>query len=142
MALGKELMSVGQDQVGRSDDEGETGMGISACMPVIQKALHTSSMPPVQKLLWVVDAILKDEFDLFDALAEYLDRPHPKADWSQVADILKARLSKFSSNKTTEVGRSYERNRIGDWVISALWMSSCAVQERRLMPIAGGRPRS
>jgi uncharacterized Zn finger protein len=120
VALGKELMSVGQDQVGRSDDEGETGMEISACMPVIEKALHTSSMPPVQKLLWVVDALLKDEFDLFDALAAYLDRPHPKADWSQVADILKARLSKFSSNKTTEFGRSYERDRIGDWVISAL----------------------
>ena len=120
MALGKELMSAGQDQVGRSDDEGETGMEISACMPVIEKALQKSSMTTAQKLLWVVDALLKDEFDLFDALAAYLDRPHPKADWSQVADILKARLSKFSSNKTTGFGRSYERDRLGDWVIRAL----------------------
>ena len=70
LTLGREIMSVGQDQVERSNDEGETGMEISACMPVIESALHQSSLPPAKKLIWVVEALLNDEFDLLRAVGE------------------------------------------------------------------------
>ena len=120
LTLGREIMSVGQDQVERSNDEGETGMEISACMPVIESALHQSSLPPAKKLIWVVEALLNDEFDLLEPLAKYLDRPHAKTDWGLLADNLLAKLSKFSSHRTTEHGRNYRRDRLSDWAISAL----------------------
>ena len=113
LSLGQELMASGREQVARSHDDGETAMEISACIPVVAKALHRSSMPAADKLIWAIDALLKDEYDLFHSLASYLDRPHPKAEWSAVADRLQARFSKFQ-------GSDYDRNRSSDWVIRAL----------------------
>ena len=56
----------------------------------------------------------------FEPLAKYLDRPHANTDWGLLADNLLAKLSKFSSHRTTEHGRNYSRDRLSDWAISAL----------------------
>jgi uncharacterized Zn finger protein len=120
LSLGAELMKAGQRQVESSHDDGETGAEISSCMPVIAKALQQSSLPAVQKLVWATDAVLKDEYGLFEALAEYLNGPHEKAAWSELADILLKRLKSFKGTRTEEFSRNFERDRLSDWAIHAL----------------------
>ena len=120
LALGAELMKAGQRQVESSHDDGETGTEISSCMPVIANALQQSSLPAVQKLVWATDAVLKDEYSLFEPLAEYLHGPHGKAAWSELADILLKRLKSFQSARTGEHSRNYERDKLSDWAIHAL----------------------
>jgi uncharacterized Zn finger protein len=121
LTLGEELISTGVRQVMESHDEGETAMEISACMPVIVKALDQSSLASADKLAWAVDAVLKDEFDLCEPMAEYLMRRHKKEDWGLLADRLLERLKTFeySKGEDTFSGR-YRRDRLSYWTIHAL----------------------
>jgi len=121
--LGEELMTVGTRQVEESHDEGETAMEIAACMPVIVKALDQSSLTPTDKLAWAVDVVLKDEFDLFEAFAEYLMRPHKKQDWSLLADQLLDRLKVSQSTASDTFDRNYDRDCLSNWIIHALEQS-------------------
>ncbi|RPJ13160.1 MAG: hypothetical protein EHM30_12050, partial [Desulfobacteraceae bacterium] len=86
LILGKELMSAGIQQVEQSNDEGETADEISACMPVIVKALDQSSWENVDKMAWALEAVMEDDYSLFEALAEYLHRTHAQPDWNNLAD--------------------------------------------------------
>jgi uncharacterized Zn finger protein len=121
LTLGEELISTGVRQVMESHDEGETAMEISACMPVIVKALDQSSLATADKLAWAVDAVLKDEFDLCEPMAEYLMRRHKKYDWGLLADRLLERLKTFkSSGEENAFSGRYRRDRLSDWTIHAL----------------------
>jgi uncharacterized Zn finger protein len=121
LTLGEELISTGVRQVEESHDEGETAMEISECMPVIVKALDQSSLAPADKLAWAVDALLKDEFDLCEPMAEYLMRRHKKGDWGILADRLLGRLKTFkSSGEEDAFSGRYRRDRLSEWTIHAL----------------------
>jgi uncharacterized Zn finger protein len=120
LTLGKELMRSGQEQVERSQDDGMTAIGIGTCVPVIEKALHRSSLPTAQKLTWVVDALLADEYDIFGGLEKYLDRSHDKADWSRLADELLSRLSGSGTHCRGNVDCEHHRKQLGDFAIHAL----------------------
>lgn len=63
LILGRELVSTGIHQVSESHDEGETMMEVAACMPLIANALDTSSLDSADKLLWALDAELKDQYE-------------------------------------------------------------------------------
>jgi hypothetical protein len=47
---------------------------------------------PADKLIWALDAVLEDQFELCEAFAEYLYRRHPQTAWHTLADRLLARL--------------------------------------------------
>ena len=121
LKLGKELIEFGIRQIEESHDEGETAAEIEECMPVIVKALEQSSMAKADKLAWAVDAVLKDDYDVFHAFSEYLDRPHTKADWNTLANRLLKQLAamKHSKNKS-DFHRNYVRDRFTNWIIHAL----------------------
>ncbi len=59
LSLGRELIKVGTEQVGMSDDDGATAMEIASCMPVIITALEKSSLAAVDKLNWALDVVLE-----------------------------------------------------------------------------------
>ncbi len=120
LTLGREILEHGQELVGRANDEGETAEEVAACVPVIEKALRSSSMPPAKRLLWVVDLLLADEYDICDGLAAHLALAHAKEDWSTLADSLAARLSGFKTSRTDEHRSDYERRVLSDWLIRAL----------------------
>jgi uncharacterized Zn finger protein len=121
LKLGKELIELGNRQIGESDDEGETATEIEECMPVIVKALEQSSITQSDKLAWAVDVVLKDEYDVFNAFDEYLRRRHAESDWNNLADNLWKQLGKmeFASGKN-DFHRKYARDRLSDWIIYAL----------------------
>jgi len=121
LMLGKELIQLGNQQIEESHDEGETATEIGECMPVIVKALEQSSIATADKLAWAVDVVLKDDYDVFNAFGEYLDRRHTKADWNALADRLLKQLGKMKrSGVKNDFHRNYGRDRLSDWIIHAL----------------------
>ena len=119
--LGTELLAAGTRQVAESDDEGDTAMEIADCMPLIVKALDRSSLAPDEKLIWAVDVVLADEYDLCEPLAEYLARNHKKSDWHPVADTLLERLTASGSpSDGPSYSRDYARDQLSNWTIHAL----------------------
>ena len=95
LSLGKELLEAGTNQVGMSDDDGETDMEIASCLEVVFRALPKSSLSPVQQMLWAVDAELMDEYDLCQDLEQFWNHKFTKEAWSSLADILLKRLTEF-----------------------------------------------
>ncbi|MHC1743808.1 MAG: SWIM zinc finger domain-containing protein [Syntrophobacteraceae bacterium] len=121
LALGRELLDKGSEQVGMSEDEGETADEIASVLDVVFRALPLSSMTPVQQMLWVVDADLKDEFDLCRGARAFWDIPHSTVEWSGLADGLIAKLRKLPKPKgESRFGDRYRRDRLSNWVIRAL----------------------
>ncbi|MEA3470329.1 MAG: hypothetical protein U9R24_01270, partial [Thermodesulfobacteriota bacterium] len=118
LTMGRELVTTGTRQVEESHDEGETAMEIADCMPVIVEALDRSSLDAADRLVWALDAVLEDQFEVCEAFAEYLHRRHPKTDWHTLADRLLARLDGLKG--TDDFSRNYERNRLSNWAIHAL----------------------
>ena len=121
LMLGKELIELGNQQIEESHDDGETATEIEECMPTIVKALEQSSIATADKLAWAVDVVLEDDYDVFNAFGEYLDRPHTKADWNALADRLLKQLGKMKhSGVKNDFHRDYARDRLSDWIIHAL----------------------
>jgi uncharacterized Zn finger protein len=121
LSLGRELVSTGIRQEAESHDEGETGVAVAACMPVIVKALDQSSLDAADKLNWALDAEFEDQYEVCEAFAKYLYGKHPKSAWQALADRLLLRLKTMKREKgAAGFRRSYERDRLSDWVIHAL----------------------
>ncbi|OEU66952.1 MAG: hypothetical protein BA867_03505 [Desulfobacterales bacterium S5133MH16] len=121
LTLGRELIRTGTRQVEESHDQGETAMEIADCMPVIVGALDRSSLDAAEKLLWALDSVLEDQFEVCEAFAEYLCRRHSKSAWHTLADRLLGRLKGLKGTKGADnFSRNYERDRLSDWTIHAM----------------------
>ncbi len=120
--LGRELISRGMEQVGQSNDEGETATAIADCMSVLFDALAKSSLAAPDKILYAIDACLLDEYDIVgDAAGRTLGAKWDAADWSEVADRLQQRLKKAPSGKGRDsFMRDYQRERLSQYVLVAL----------------------
>jgi len=119
--LAKELLEAGTRHVEESEDEGETAAEFVTCVDVIGEALVHSKRPAAGKLVWAIETMMSDEYDLFGPLGRYLERPHDKKDWSAVAVFFLKRLGAFvPSRRESEWPHRYERDRIADWAILAL----------------------
>ena len=82
-----------------SHDEGETGNEISSCLEIVFRALSQSSLPPVDQMLWVIEAELEDEYELCYGSESFWKKKQKTSDWSAVADILSERLNKLQPAK-------------------------------------------
>jgi uncharacterized Zn finger protein len=121
VVLGKELLETGIRQVEMSDDEGETGIEISSCLDILFLALPQSSLSPVDQMLWVIDAELKDNYDLCYGSESFWENEQKASDWSVVADKLIQRLREFRTAKDDDnFSKDYQRDRLSDWIIQAL----------------------
>ena len=122
LQLGEEVLRAGTEQVGMSDDEGETGMAISEALEPVWRAVGRSSLSPAQRILWVYDRCLQDEYDLCYDTEGADDVFEVTADvWSEVADALLARLEspEFAVADDRWAGH-YRRGQISRWAIGAL----------------------
>ncbi len=123
LELGQEVLETGIHHVEESDDEGETASEISKCLTCVWQALSQSSLDPAQRILWLVDRLLEDEYDLCCESNESEVWEADAATWSQVADAIVARLDAGDLGPLadrSEWGRDYRRERLADWAIDAL----------------------
>lgn len=120
--LGRELLERGLHQVERSDDEGDTAVGISGCMRVVAEALGRSGSSAEEKILFAIDSMLADNFGLCDDFDRVIDEPWEESVWLAVADHLVDRLERepAASIEDEDWLRSYHRDRLSDWVITAM----------------------
>jgi uncharacterized Zn finger protein len=118
--LGKELMTLGNEQVGQSNDEGETAEAVGECVPVIFQAVAASTLTPAHKLLFAIDAHLRDDYGIVNVAADViLEMPGAKSAWSEVSDVM-AQRAKSPLKDDDPYYRKYQQERIADWLIRAL----------------------
>ncbi len=119
--LGRDLLPRAMAQVAESHDEGETAMAVSECMPVLFDAVMKSALSGPEKILFAIDACLKDDYDVVgDAAGKVLDAKWSRDDWSAVADQLQGRLQQMAAKADDPWSHNYRRERIGDWLLDAL----------------------
>jgi uncharacterized Zn finger protein len=118
--LGRELFEAGVEQVGRSHDDGETGMAIAKCLAIVSRALLQSTLLDSDKILYAIDMSLADDYGLADGIARIADRKWSKRTWSAVADALSRRLEGHEPSEGQGFHARYRRERTSDWLVSAL----------------------
>jgi uncharacterized Zn finger protein len=118
--LGTEIMTLGNEQIGQSDDEGETAEAVGEWLPVIFEAVVASTLTPVRKLLFAIDAHLRDDYGIVnDAADAVLKLTGEESAWSEVADVM-AQRAKSPVKEDDPFSRKYQHERIADWLIRAL----------------------
>jgi len=118
--LGTEIMTLGNEQIGQSNDEGETAEAVGECLPVIFEAVVASTLTPARKLLFAIDAHLRDDYGIVnDAADAVFEMAVAKAAWSEVADVI-AQRAKSPVKEDDPFSRKYQHERIADWLIRAL----------------------
>ena len=119
--LSREIMSRGMEMIGQSNDEGETATAFAECLSPLFRAVRESSLTPTQRLLYAIDADLKDEYNVIesDHLDAVLESNASPSDWSGAADELARRL-KFDTRIGAHFHDKYQRERIADWLVRAL----------------------
>ena len=92
LELGDELWQQSNKQVEQSDDDGETGDAIADCLDIVVQALPFSSLSKDAQLLWLIDHLLADEYDLLQSAAKMLDDSrYSTEDWRLVTVALAGR---------------------------------------------------
>lgn len=133
LQLGDDLFSRGQDQVEQSHDEGETAIEIATCLEVVLDALPQSSLTPPEKMLWMIDRALKDEFSLLESSGRRLQSgSYTEAHWREVAHILEARLGTMPRPSSSNFSETYRYGQIIDWLCTAYQRSG---EEEKIIPL-------
>ncbi len=96
--LGLELLEESARQMELYDVEGEIHDAVARCMESALQALHDVDWPLSRKLLWAVDAVLKDEFAVCECFGTILEETHGPEAWNSVADTLLQRLARHEEN--------------------------------------------
>jgi uncharacterized Zn finger protein len=141
MQFGKEIIRRGMEQIGQSDDEGETASAFTECLPVIFSAAANSSLPPAKKILFAIDAHLADEYGLIeqpgvDVVLE--GGEFQSLDWSKVADEMARRL-KAAPRAGEDFTARFGRDRICNWLIRGL---KNAGREDEILPLCEQEARN
>jgi uncharacterized Zn finger protein len=132
--LGKDLWSLGNEQLESSDDEGETGEQIAECMEVVFRALDKSTFASSDQILWMIETFLEDEFGILDDPQDYFeDNQYDENAWIEVANTLLNRLGNLPlSDKRETFHEDYKRQQIVDCAIMALELSG---REQEIVPL-------
>ncbi len=115
--LGEELLKAGMRQIEVSEDGGETAAGIAECMDIVFMALSQSTLSPAEQLLWAVEAVLTDDYDLCTGAEYFWDQEFDVASWAALADRLSQSLD---ADQTTSEESRYRRDRLANWLVIAL----------------------
>ncbi|MGC8654814.1 MAG: hypothetical protein ACP5US_12575, partial [Candidatus Kryptoniota bacterium] len=134
LGLGKDLWSLGNEQLESSDDEGETAQQIAECMKVVFRALDKSTLASPDQILWMIETFLEDQFGILDDPQDYFDgNQYDDRAWSEVANTLLNRLGNVPLPDEGETfHEDYRRQQIVDWAIMALELSG---REQEIIPL-------
>ena len=120
LSLGETLFEAGMRQVGSSDDEGHSASELASCMEIVFQAVLPSSRSDVEKLMFVIDRLLEDPFDLCPGADVVLEADWPVAAWSAAADELLRRLHSLPVPNANDFSSSYDRQRLANRAIECL----------------------
>jgi uncharacterized Zn finger protein len=116
----EKLLEGVQEQVQIFDENGEFCMEVEECYTVAAEVLELATIESAEKILWAIERILADEYDIAESLSKYLEKDHPTDSWSEVANELLMRLSELE--KPTS-GHDYYRDQLSNFAILSLQKS-------------------
>ena len=119
--LGPELLAAGTQAL-EYEHEGESSEAIGACLDVLFEALDTTSMSPADRIEWVLDMALEDEYELCgDGFENIWNEDYAKSDWSEVCDRLTRRLdAREKPRRDDERSSDYRRDVLVNWLIHTM----------------------
>ncbi len=131
--LGPELLAAGTQAL-EYEHEGESTEAIGDCLDVLFQALDRSSLSPADRIEWVLDMALADEYELCcDGFENLWDKDYAKSDWSVVCDRLAQRLDdREQPDGNNEPSRDYRRDVIADWLIRTM---EKAGRQKEIVPL-------
>ena len=131
--LGDFLFERSNEQVGQSNDDGETAIDISECLDIVFKALAQCSLSDADKLEKAIDFELDDQYDLCSGLESFREQSFPSSAWSELSDRLLTRLNQgeFQPNED-DFHERYYRDRLIDAIVDALY---AAGRENEILPL-------
>ena len=139
LELGETLFTEGNRQIGEANDEGETARGIADCMAVVFRAVPASGRTDAEKLLYVVNKRVDDEYEISRGADVLLEKEWPSGAWSAVADELAGCLPALTvAENGDDFSGRYRRGRLSDWVILALRRAG---REAEVLPLCEAEAR-
>lgn len=118
VALGGHLWTRCQYQLEQADDDGETASLIEDCLAVVVDALPRSGLSPADRVRWVLERSLEDDFGLLGPVSAFLDRQHLTTEqWAEVSGWLRGRLAAVAPGTP---GWSYQRQTLTGWLVRVL----------------------
>lgn len=137
VALGRNLLKSGINQIEQSHDEGETGSEIGLCMEIVFRAIPKSSLSRIDQILWMIEAFLEDDYGILDSSGDHINSEiFGQSDWNTVADRLGDRLTKMpcpgDGEKESSFSLTYKRQAVMRWAIRAL---DNAGRKREVIPL-------
>lgn len=131
--LGRVLWERGKEQVEQSDDEGHTAWQISECLDTVFKAVTLSSLSHSDQLLYILDILIEDEFELSGSGEWYIEKEiYTEKDWDQTAEALQRRLTDMPAPRKDVFTERYKRVRVMDWLAVALERSG---RQEEIVPL-------
>lgn len=121
LALCEYLWELAPGPLNECQDEGETADSIGECLAVAIEALPKSGLQPAEHICWEMDHRLEDVHGVMTsvpALAKFAK--YSRADWREVADLLRARLAAMPSSADQDYIASYRRTGLLNHAVDAL----------------------
>lgn len=126
VSLGKDLLSAFKKQVEMFDHEGEIAFEAGECMEVVFDAVGECSFPPVETILWIIEAFQDDEYGILGCIEDpFEENVWSEEVWGKVAATMDERLQ--SAPVPTDGGSfsdRYNRRKVMRWLITALEKAS------------------
>ncbi|MDY9925704.1 SWIM zinc finger domain-containing protein [Methanosarcina sp.] len=116
--IGKELMDR-YEGIAEYDEEGNIGTKISFCMDVVFEALSRSSLPAHEKMLYMFEIELRDNYNILDETTFWEEGFTPE-EWKRFAETLKVKLQEADRAEDTHYSSSWQRDYAVDRLIDAL----------------------
>ncbi len=120
LSLGEEILSAGKRRV-EMEHEGESIEEIADCMTVVFKAVSQSALSVVDQMLWVIDIESESDYDLCSGSHVFWEQEFTKANWSDIAEVLKKGLKPPPSTKgKADFPFRYQHDKTVNLIIEAL----------------------
>lgn len=122
--LGGELFTLGNEQVGDSDDDGEIAIQLTDCLKLVFEAMRRVGGPAPERLIRYWNMLLEDHYGLLDGIPTPVDDAGmTRTDWLRVAGEFMGRLDPPPDRKKSGPAsryRDYRRSRILERAVEAL----------------------
>jgi uncharacterized Zn finger protein len=116
--IGKELMDR-YEKIAEYDEEGGVGTKISFCMDVVFEALDRSSLPAHEKMLYMLEIELRDNYNILNEHV-FWEKDFTPEEWKKFAEALKIKLQEANRKENELYSLSWQRDYVVDRLIDAL----------------------
>lgn len=116
--IGKELMDR-YEKIADYDEEGEIGTKISFCMDVVFKALTRSSIPAHEKMLYMLEIELRDNYNILNEHG-FWEKDFTPEEWRRFSESLKIKLKEAEKTENPLYDSLWQRDYAVDRLVYAL----------------------